>query len=180
MTFRQLLELAGALKAAQQNGLTTEMVPGYPLYIDGISYWMPDVEELRYAVATGLGVNVDSSIKQRAAKTADEYNQSIPQGAGEIPAGGERIGRPIRNSEDYSSARKYYDRQGNELVYDNSNNSSNNYNSNSENSRGRNSDSRNYDSSQENSSLYDSRSQNSNVVDEPFEDIPVRGESNRR
>ena len=100
MTFRQLLEIAGALKAAQSNGLTTEMVPGYPLYIDGISYWMPDVEELRFAVATGLGVNVDSDIKQRAQKTASEYNESIPQGAGEIPDGGDRIGRPIRNSDD--------------------------------------------------------------------------------
>ena len=72
MTFRQLLEIAGALKAAQQNGLATEMVPGYPLYIDGVSYWMPDVEELRFAVAAGHGVNVDSSIKQRAQKTASE------------------------------------------------------------------------------------------------------------
>ena len=180
MTFRQLLELAGALKAAQQNGLTTEMVPGYPLYIDGVSYWMPDVEELRFAVATGLGVDVDSNIKQRAAKTANEYSESIPQEAGKIPEGGDKIGRPIRNSEDYSSVRRYYDRQGNEISYDPTD-ALNEYNSNSENSGNRNYDSRNYDSPSENSQRYDSQPQNSNnTVDEPFEDVPIRGNSDRR
>ena len=182
MTFRQLLELAGALKAAQQNGLTTEMVPGYPLYIDGVSYWMPDVEELRFAVATGLGVNVDSSIKQRAAKTATEYNESIPQGAGEIPEGGERIGRPIRNSDDYSSARQYYDRQSD---YNNSTNALNDYNYRNETSSRRNSSTENYyndRTAQENSSRYDSQPQtstSSNIVDEPFADVPSRGETSK-
>lgn len=78
MTTRQLLELAGALKSAQQNGLETDMVPGYPLYIDEISYWIPDIEELQYAMATGLGVNVDSKIKNRVRRIADEYSSSIP------------------------------------------------------------------------------------------------------
>ena len=182
MTFRQLLEIVGALKAAQQNGLATEMVPGYPLYIDGISYWMPDVEELRFAVAAGLGVDVDSSIKQRAEKTANEYNKSIPQGAGEIPEGGERIGRPIRNSTDYSNARQYYNRQNND-GYNDSANTLNEYNYNNETSRDRNSSEResyNYDSSRyEDRNSSTERNSTSTTVDEPFADIPVRGESTR-
>ena len=197
MTFRQLLEIAGALKAAQSNGLATEMVPGYPLYIDGISYWMPDVEELRFAVATGLGVNVDSSIKQRAQKTASEYNESIPQGAGEIPAGGDRIGRPIRNSDDYSNARRDYDRRSNDN-YSNSTDTVNDYSSSSESSSRRNSSStsttstenysdnrqtsdrqtsENYSRSDSDSTSY---STTSNTVDEPFADVPQRGVSNGR
>jgi len=78
MTTRQILELAGALKAAQQNGLETDMVPGYPLYIEDVSYWIPDVEELQYAMAMGLGVNVDSKLKDRVKKIANEYTESIP------------------------------------------------------------------------------------------------------
>ena len=188
MTFRQLLEIAGALKAAQQNGLATEMVPGYPLYIDGVSYWMPDVEELRFAVATGLGVNVDSSIKQRAQKTASEYSKSIPQNAGEIPEGGDRIGRPIKNSDDYSSARRYYDRQS-ESNHSSSENSDNRNNYRNENSSRRNSETENYydeRTSAENSSPSDlqpnsrtSYSTTSDMVDEPFEDIPSRGETSK-
>lgn len=79
MTTRQLLELAGSLKSAQQNGLETDMVPGYPLYIEDISYWIPDIEELQYAMATGLGVNVDSRLKSRVKKIANEYSESIPE-----------------------------------------------------------------------------------------------------
>ena len=177
MTFRQLLEIAGALKAAQANGLATEMVPGYPLYIDGVSYWMPDVEELRFAVATGLGVNVDSSIKQRAQKTASEYNESIPQGAGEIPEGGDRIGRPIRNSDDYSNTRRDYDRQSSSN-YNNSR-TADDYNDRNETSSRRNSttSTENYSDDRQTSENY-SRSETSNTVDEPFADIPSR-DSNR-
>ncbi len=78
MTTRQLMELAGSLKSAQQHGLETDMVPGYPLYIEDISYWIPDIEELQYAMATGLGVNVDSRLKSRVKKIANEYSESIP------------------------------------------------------------------------------------------------------
>ena len=81
MTTRQLLELAGSLKSAKENGLETDMVPGYPLYIEDISYWIPDIEELQYAMATGLGVNVDSRLKSRVKRIADEYNESIPESA---------------------------------------------------------------------------------------------------
>jgi len=79
MTTRQLLELAGSLKDAQENGLKTDMVPGYPLYIEGVSYWIPDIEELQYAMASGLGVNVDSKLKTRVKRIADEYSESIPE-----------------------------------------------------------------------------------------------------
>ena len=79
MTTRQLLELAGSLNSAKDNGLQTDMVPGYPLYIEDISYWIPDIEELQYAMATGLGVNVDSRLKSRVRRIADEYSASIPE-----------------------------------------------------------------------------------------------------
>ena len=184
MTFRQLLEIAGALKAAQQNGLATEMVPGYPLYIDGVSYWMPDVEELRFAVAEGLGVNIDSKIKQRAAKTAGEYNESIPSTAGEIPDGGERIGRPIRNSQDYSNARQRYNRD--DTYNDTTTNRNDSTNTRNDYSSERkpyserenlNSQSRqDYDNPQ--TETYD-RSKNYSTVEEPFADIPTRGESSK-
>ena len=72
MTVRQLMELAGALKAAKENGLETDMVPGYPLYIDDVSYWIPYVDELQYSMARLLDVSVDSKIRQRAENLASE------------------------------------------------------------------------------------------------------------
>ena len=184
MTFRQLLEIAGALKAAQQNGLQADMVPGYPLYIDGISYWIPDVEELRFAFAEGLGISVDSDLKKRARDTASEYSQSIPSNAKEIPEGEESIGKPIRSSE-----RNYTDRY------------SDNYNSSSRSERNstpqynertstdydsratrsdydRNSDSRNYRYT-EPQIEQQNYSDTNNYYDNAFDETPSRGNSIR-
>lgn len=112
MTTRQLLELAGSLKSAQQNGLESDMVPGYPLYIDEISYWIPDIEELQYAMATGLGVNVDSKIKNRVKKIADEYSASIPdnvRGSSRSAYDDYSNSRRSSYSEDTNSRRSSYD-----------------------------------------------------------------------
>ena len=98
MSLRQLLELAGSLKAAQQNGLETDMVPGYPLYIDDISYWIPDVELLRISVADALGIAVDPYLRERFERDAREYKDSIPNSAKDIPDGEDNIGKPIRES----------------------------------------------------------------------------------
>ena len=96
MSLRQLLELAGALKAAAQNGLETDMVPGYPLYIDDISYWIPDVELLRISVADALGIHVDPYLRERFERDAREYRDSIPSGARDVPEGEDNIGSPVR------------------------------------------------------------------------------------
>ena len=96
MSLRQLLELAGALKAAAQNGLETDMVPGYPLYIDDISYWIPDVELVRISVADALGISVDPYLRERFERAAREYNDSIPSGARDVPEGEDNIGSPVR------------------------------------------------------------------------------------
>lgn len=98
MSLRQLLELAGALKAAAQNGLETDMVPGYPLYIDDISYWIPDVELLRISVADALGISVDPYLRERFERDAREYKDSIPDGARDVPEGEDYIGSPVRES----------------------------------------------------------------------------------
>ena len=101
MSLRQLLELAGSLKAAQKNGLETDMVPGYPLYIDEISYWIPDVEELRISVADALGIAVDPYLRERFERAAREYNDSIPNGAKDIPDGEDNIGKPVRENREH-------------------------------------------------------------------------------
>ena len=117
MSLRQLLELAGSLKAAQQNGLETDMVPGYPLYIDDISYWIPDVELMRISVADALGIHVDPYLRERFERDAREYKNSIPSGARDVPEGEDNIGKPVRggrdrrrNIEERTTRRTYEDR----------------------------------------------------------------------
>ncbi|MBE8953030.1 MAG: LCP family protein [Quinella sp. 1Q7] len=100
MSLRQLLEVAGTLKSAAQNGLETDMVPGYPLYIDEISYWIPDVELVRISVADALGITVDPYLRERFERAAREYNNSIPSGARDVPDDDDTIGKPVRESRD--------------------------------------------------------------------------------
>lgn len=198
MTFRQLLEIAGALKVAQQNGLQTEMVPGYPLYIDGISYWIPDVEDLRFAVAAGLGVDVDSDMRKRVEKDSSDYRESIPSTAGEIPADGETIGKPIRNSrnsERDSYTRRNYDDTYNSRTQENYS-ERRNYDTENYSTRRDYDEPQNYERPSQNNSRYDdsyesqrnSRESTPQIerrnipetVDEPFDDVPTRGESSGR
>lgn len=93
LSFRQLLEFAGTLKESKNNGLKTDMVPGKPLYIDGISYWIPDLNKLRLTVADTLGVSLSGKYKTKMEADIREYENSIPASASEVPASDTSIGR---------------------------------------------------------------------------------------
>ncbi len=93
LSMRQLLEFAGTLKESQKNGLKTDMVPGRPLYISGISYWIPDVEKLRTTLASTLGITLSGNAKTNLERAAKEYENSIPANATEVPASDHSIGR---------------------------------------------------------------------------------------
>ena len=93
MSLRQLLEFAGSLKEAKGNGLKTEMVPGRPMYIDGVSYWIPKISELRTALVDTLGITMNDSMRSRIERAEAEYESSIPSTATEVPESDTSIGR---------------------------------------------------------------------------------------
>ena len=93
LSARQLLEFAGTLKEARKNGLDTEMVPGKPLYIEGISYWIPDIKEMRTMLASKLGITMSAKARRSLEDAVDEYEKSIPSTAREVPASDTSIGR---------------------------------------------------------------------------------------
>jgi LCP family protein required for cell wall assembly len=96
LSFRQCLELAGALKEAQSNGLKTRMVSGRPLYIDEISYWIPDLYDTREEMADMLGITISGSAKTEMERDASAYAASIPANAKEVPEDDTSVGRIIR------------------------------------------------------------------------------------
>ena len=93
LSMRQILELAGSLNDAYKNGIEMDMVPGHPLYIDDISYWIPDVEMVRLSVADTLGIEVDPFLRERMRDAASEYNSSIPERASQADDDNP-VGRP--------------------------------------------------------------------------------------
>lgn len=98
LSFRQILELAGSIKEAQGNGLRAEMLPGRPLYIDEVSYWVPDLTETRTQLASTLGITMSQKARAEMEREQREYEASIPSTAREVPPGDTSLGRPDRRS----------------------------------------------------------------------------------
>ena len=98
LSFRQILELAGSIKEAQGNGLRAEMLPGRPLYIDEVSYWVPDLTETRTRLASTLGITMSQKARAEMEREQREYEASFPSTAREVPPGDTSLGRPDRRS----------------------------------------------------------------------------------
>ena len=99
LSVRQMLEFIGTLKQAQANGLRTDMVPGRPLYIEGISYWIPDMEQLRRNIVNALGISLNANERSRMERAIRDYENSIPASATEVPEGDNSIGRRVSGDE---------------------------------------------------------------------------------
>ncbi len=97
LSLRQILELAGSLKEAQANGLHSDMLAGRPLYIDGVSYWIPDLAETRTRLANVLGIRLTPEALSELQRDTEDYESSIPADATDVPEDDTSIGRtPVK------------------------------------------------------------------------------------
>ena len=85
LSVREMIEFAADLNEARSNGLQTEMLPGRPMYIGGISYWLPDLSKLRTTVANTLDVQLSTTFRNATEREMLEYEMSVPDDAQEIP-----------------------------------------------------------------------------------------------
>ena len=94
MSVSEILSFLGTLQDAKDNGLKSEMLPGKPVYIEGISYWVPDISKTRQILANTLGIKINQSITTSIHEDNIEYDESIPDNAVEVTEK-ERIKREI-------------------------------------------------------------------------------------
>ena len=94
MSVSEILSFLGTLRDAKDNGLKSEMLPGKPVYIEGISYWVPDISKTRQILANTLGIKINQSITTSIHEDNIEYEESIPDNAVEVTEK-ERIKREI-------------------------------------------------------------------------------------
>lgn len=80
MSLAELLEFANTMKSVHDNGLTAQMVPGQPAYIDDVSYWIPDITDLRALLASELGSNLTNEASDKAQADEDAYMDDLPKG----------------------------------------------------------------------------------------------------
>lgn len=80
MPLTDMAKLAKAMNTTmkEQKGLNMAMVPGEPVYIDEISYWVPDMTDLRKLMADMQGATMSDKYRMAAEKFEAEYKKIVP------------------------------------------------------------------------------------------------------
>ena len=73
----EMLNIATMMSHVYREGLTTEMVAGKPVYIDDLSYWLPDIIGARKQIAGIEGLPVDDNYLASARNLVKEYEKSL-------------------------------------------------------------------------------------------------------
>ncbi|MBP2654038.1 MAG: cell envelope-related transcriptional attenuator [Firmicutes bacterium] len=81
MPTREMVKLIPIVKEAASAGLNTEMLNGTPVYIKGVSYWVPDIKDVRAKVAQMQGFKIDYKYNQETERLVAEYRNSVPSEA---------------------------------------------------------------------------------------------------
>lgn len=71
-----LVEIAACVPSAYQKGLDTEMVAGTPVYINNLSYWLPNIEKMRDQIARLENIEKTNSYNDDTEKLSSEYKNS--------------------------------------------------------------------------------------------------------
>ncbi len=79
MPTAKMLQLLPTINEAIKAGLGTEWVTGTPIWIQDVSYWLPDITELRVKVARIQGITMDERYRRETEALANEYKQSVPR-----------------------------------------------------------------------------------------------------
>jgi polyisoprenyl-teichoic acid--peptidoglycan teichoic acid transferase len=79
MPKNKMLKLIPIVSDVAKSGLKTEWIDGTPIWIQDVSYWLPDIKELRAKVAQIQGITVNAKYNQATELLSYEYQQSIPK-----------------------------------------------------------------------------------------------------
>ena len=86
LSIGDMMDLAQALHGMmeKQGGLHAAMVPGLPEYIDGVSYWIPDITDLRKQMAEMQGAEMTDRYRRGAERMEEEYVRNLERAKQEI------------------------------------------------------------------------------------------------
>lgn len=73
-----MMDIGKALHSmVKEKGLAMATVPGTPQYIDGISYWLPDITDLRSEMVKMQGAQMSERYRNAAELMENEYNRAL-------------------------------------------------------------------------------------------------------
>ena len=77
LSLKEMVELGNVMRdMMEKDGMKMSMVPGEPKYIDGISYWIPDIPKMRQQMAEMQGVKITEKFNENTKKLEQEYKNS--------------------------------------------------------------------------------------------------------
>lgn len=77
-----MMDLGRVLHAmVKEKGLSMAMLPGTPEYINGVSYWLPDITDLREMMVNMQGAVMTERYKSAAELMEQEYNKAVEKAA---------------------------------------------------------------------------------------------------
>ena len=107
MPLTEMVSLAQLLPTIREQGMESVMVPGTPAFLDDISYWLPNIMQLREIVAQQMGTELADSALTSAEKLNREYKDSLPSGITVMEDNAESTsGKIAKDSSDKSDARE--------------------------------------------------------------------------
>lgn len=78
LSLKEMVELGKVMHdMLARDGLKMAMVPGTPKYIDGISYWIPDIPKMRRQMAEMQNVKITEKFNENTKKLQEEYTGSL-------------------------------------------------------------------------------------------------------
>ena len=78
MPLSDMIDIGKALHSmVKEKGLSMAIVPGTPKYIDGVSYWLPDITDLRELMVKMQGATMTERYKSAAELMEQEYNSAV-------------------------------------------------------------------------------------------------------
>lgn len=80
MSVTELLDFARLMENVHKNGLSAQMVPGQPAFLQDISYWIPDITDVREVLPKALGLEIGKELQDSNQQAEDKYLGSLPEG----------------------------------------------------------------------------------------------------
>jgi len=77
LSLKEMMELGKVMHdMLEKDGLKMSMVPGTPKYIDGISYWIPDIPKMRQQMAEMQEAKMSEKFRENTKKLEREYQDA--------------------------------------------------------------------------------------------------------
>lgn len=77
LSLNDMAGLAKLLKEAKEQGVKTDILPGIPMDLHEISYWIPDIMATRDYVAQNQGFTQDVAYRAASKRLAAEFDQAV-------------------------------------------------------------------------------------------------------